>query len=63
MNFKELLAQAQSGIQAAVQQILDMYKPLLLKESIDRSVFDEDLFQELCITLLQCIQKFKINIF
>jgi len=37
-----------------------MYKPLLVKNSMERNVFDEDLFQELSITLLNCIMKFRI---
>ena len=58
MNFKELLLQAKDGDQIAVQQVFNMYKPLLLKESVERGVFDEDLYQELCLTLLGCIEKF-----
>jgi len=57
MNFKNLLIRAKSNESSAVQQILDMYKPLLLKESVDHGVFDDDLFQDLCMTLLNCIQK------
>jgi hypothetical protein len=60
VNFKDLLMQAKSNQAFAVRQIIDMYKPLLLKESIVGGVFDEDLFQELMMTLLNCIQKIKI---
>jgi len=60
MNFKELLILAQRGEAFAVNKILDMYKPLLIKESIIDGTFDEDLYQEQMITLLRCIQKFKI---
>ena len=63
MNFKELLIQAKAGDQSAIQQLLDMYKPLLLKESVDCGVYDEDLYQELCLTLLNCVQKFSIETF
>ncbi|MBR3593183.1 MAG: helix-turn-helix domain-containing protein [Clostridia bacterium] len=58
MTFKELLIQARAGDQSAVENLLIMYQPLLLKESIVDGVLDEDLYQELCITFLQCIRKF-----
>ena len=59
MSFKDLLYCAKAGDEAAFAQILDMYRPLLLKESIINGVFDEDLFQEQCITLLKCIRAYK----
>ncbi len=58
MTFKELLVQARAGDQSAVENLLIMYQPLLLKESIVDGVLDEDLYQELCITFLQCVRKF-----
>lgn len=58
MTFKELLVQARAGDQSAVENLLIMYQPLLLKESIVDGVLDEDLYQELCIVFLQCIRKF-----
>ena len=58
MTFKELLGRARAGDQSAVENLLIMYQPLLLKESIVDGVLDEDLYQELCITFLQCIRKF-----
>ena len=60
MNFKELLLCAQRGESGAVNKVLEMYRPLLLKESILEGTFDEDLYQELCMTLLRCIHKFKV---
>ena len=58
MTFKELLVQARAGDQSAVENLLIMYQPLLLKESIVDGVLEEDLYQELCIVFLQCIRKF-----
>lgn len=58
MTFKELLVRAKAGEQSAVENLLIMYQPLLLKESIVDGVLDEDLYQELCIVFLQCIRKF-----
>lgn len=60
MNFKELLIRAKDGDKDAKEAILALYRPLLIKESIMNGTFDEDLYQELCITLLRCIRKFII---
>lgn len=40
--------------------ILQMYRPLLLKYAIIDGVLDEDLYQELSIILLKAIKLFKI---
>ena len=45
MNFKELLLQAKEGKEAAVIDLLEMYKPLLVKNAIVNNRFDEDLYQ------------------
>jgi len=59
MNFKELLDAAKKGNSIAKETILDMYKPLLMKESIIDGAFDEDLYQELREVLIKCIKNFK----
>jgi hypothetical protein len=60
MNFKDLLTSAKSGDTRSKSEILSMYKPLLVKESIVNGVFDEDLYQELCLTLLNCIRVIRV---
>ena len=60
MNFKELLSKAQDDDLQAKESLLELYKSLLMKEGIIDGTFDEDLYQELCVTLLECIQKFRI---
>lgn len=60
MEFKELLLLAKASSQEAVSQILFMYKPFLIKEAIIDGIFDEDLYQELCVTLMKCINMFRI---
>lgn len=60
MNFKELLQRAKMDDQQAKQEIISMYQPLLVKEAVVNGVFDEDIYQELCETLLLCIQRFHI---
>lgn len=60
MNFKELLLRAQADDQQAKEKLLLLYQPLLMKEAVINGVFDEDVYQELCITLLTCIKRFKV---
>ena len=60
MNFKEIMICAQKGDETALENILTRYRSLLIKTSICNGVFDEDLYQELCITLLNCIRNFRI---
>ena len=60
MNFKELLLRAQVGDQRAQEKLLSLYQPLLMKESVVNGLFDEDVYQELCVTLLTCIRRFQI---
>lgn len=60
MEFEKLLKDAQQGNARAQEEIIQMYKPLLIKNSLERNMFDEDLFQELSIILLNCIMKFRI---
>ena len=59
-DFKNLLLRAKENDHAAFSEILAMYRPLLLKESIINGSFDEDLYQELCLTLLCCVRKIKV---
>ena len=60
MDFKELLIRAQAEDQQAKEKIIALYQPLLTRESVVNGTFDEDLYQELCVTLLNCIKRFKI---
>lgn len=60
MDFKKLMLDAKGGDFHAQESLLKLYKPLLLKEAIVNGVVDEDLYQELCIAMLDCIQKFTI---
>lgn len=60
MNFKDTLFQAKARNEQAIITLLEMYQPLLSKTSIIQGRYDEDLYQELCITLLRCIEKFRL---
>lgn len=61
MSFVDLLRRAKENDNEARAAILEMYQPMLLKESILDGVFDEDLYQELCVTLLQCVDRFQLH--
>lgn len=60
MSFKDLLLQAREGRESAAFAIWEMYRPLLVKNSIIGGRFDEDLYQELSVTLLKCIYMFEL---
>ncbi len=60
MNFKDMLLRAKRGEEEAVCALLETYKPLLLKNSVINGHLDEDLYQELCITFLRCVELFRI---
>ena len=55
MDFMELLKQAKTGNEPAIAEIMKMYRPLLIKNSIIDGSFDEDLFQELSIKVYQTV--------
>ena len=58
MNFEEVLFRAQMGDQEAILQILEMFRPILIKNSLINGRFDEDLYQELRIEVLKCIRTY-----
>ena len=60
MNFEDLLRRAKEGDAEALKEIHLMYRPLLIKNAMEFGVFDEDLYQELCAALMQCIRMFTI---
>ena len=60
MNFEDLLRRAKEGDAEAIKEIHLMYRPLLIKNAMEFGVFDEDLYQELCTALMQCIRMFTI---
>ena len=60
MSFKDLLIQAKDGSHYAQEKIFLLYSPLLFKEDCVYEVFDEDLFQELSMTLVDCIRLFQL---
>lgn len=60
MTFEHMLRRAKEGNHEAITAILAMYRPLLLKYAVIGDRLDEDLYQELCITLMRAIELFRI---
>ena len=60
MDFKELITRAKDDDTQAQEELLELYRGLLAKYAVVDGTFDEDLYQELCITLLRCIREFNI---
>lgn len=59
MEFEKLLAQAKQGEKGAVEKMLEMFQPMLLRNSLVNGRFDEELYQELLLEFFKCIRHFK----
>lgn len=60
IDFENTLKAAVLGDMAAIEQVLDLYDPLIKSASIVNGKFDEDLKQELILHIIQNIHKFNI---
>ena len=58
MTFRDTLIRAKLGDETAKLEILEKYKPMLIKNSILNGRFNEDLYQEQCLVLMKCINQF-----
>lgn len=58
--FRDLLLAAKGSDEDAFAELLEIYKPLLIRYSMINGQFNEDLYQEQCITLLRCISTFEV---
>ena len=61
METEVLLRLAKSGNEKAKEELFLQYRPLLISRSMIEGRFCEDLFQELSITFLRCIEGFHIK--
>lgn len=59
MEFEEILFRAKQGEKAAIEQILEIFQPMLIRNALIGKVFDEDLYQELIVETIKCILYFK----
>ena len=58
VTFRDTLIRAKLGDETAKLEILEKYKPMLIKNSILNGRFNEDLYQEQCLVLMKCINQF-----
>lgn len=58
VTFRDILIRAKLGDETAKLEILEKYKPMLIKNSILNGRFNEDLYQEQCLVLMKCINQF-----
>ena len=61
METETLLCLAKMGDKKAKEELFLQYRPLLLSRSMIEGRFCEDLFQELSITFLRCIDGFCVD--
>lgn len=61
-EFRNLLINAKAGSRDDFEQLLIIYKDMLRKQSFINGKFDEDLHQELLLSLYQAIQTFQIDL-
>lgn len=61
MGFREILKNARENDKKAMLQIIEMYRPLMVKYAFVCGKFDEDLYQEFVYTMLRCILKFPLE--
>lgn len=59
MEFEEMLLKAKQGHPEAVERLLKMFNPMLIRNSLIRGQFEEDLYHELIIEMLKCIRHFR----
>lgn len=59
MEFEKILFRAQQGEIRAVEQVLEMFYPMLIRNALIKGRFDEDLYQELVMETLKCIRYFQ----
>lgn len=58
MEFEELFIRARQSDKEAILNIVEMYRPLMIKYAKVDGVLDEDLYQEFVYCIITCIMKF-----
>ncbi|MFR8078640.1 MAG: helix-turn-helix domain-containing protein [Christensenellales bacterium] len=60
MTFEQMLRNAKQGDEAALEQLLELYQPLLMKNSYVFGRFSPDCYQTLVERFLIAVHRFKI---
>lgn len=58
MEFEALFLRARQSDKEALLEIIEMYRPMMIKYAIVDNKLDEDLYQELVYRLIVCVMKF-----
>ena len=61
-DFVGVLCRARMSEREAIQLIVEMYRPLMLKYANLNTGFDDDLYQEFVCCVISCIFKFENHI-
>lgn len=61
MEFNKLLQEAKNGSSSAKGELFLMYRPLIIRRSMLEGCFSEELYQELSMTFLHCIELFRAD--
>ena len=62
-EFEQLLRNAKQGEKEAKEELWKRYQPLVRKLSRVDGRYSEDLYQELSLVFLKCIEGFNLDIF
>ena len=60
-NIEELIKEAQSGNETAMNELLQSFKPLLITNSYVDGKLNEDCLQELSIEFIKSVRRFKFS--
>lgn len=60
MRFEDTLVKAKMSDKKAMLEIIEMYRPLMIKYAVVNGCFDEDLYQEFIYTLLYALRSLRL---
>ncbi len=60
-EFVEILMKVKNGNSKSKEKLMNMYRPLLYKETLVDGIFGEDLLQGLCVIRLTYISRFNMK--
>ena len=58
MEFEALFLRARQSDKQALLEIIEMYRPLMIKYAMVDGRLDEDLYQEFVCRIIVCVMKF-----